>query len=98
MKKKFNEVQSESPLSSSDSSPSKHRVIAKTKRTRQNNTSSSSPIVIKTEPLTSRAKNTGYKSMSEARRVSKRVKVAVPEEVGRETDGSFADIDEFESE
>jgi hypothetical protein len=72
--------------------------MAKVKRSRQSTRGSSPPKVIKEEPLASRAKNSEYKKSAQLKRTVKRVKVEPQGDPSGETDGSFADIDDFGSE
>jgi hypothetical protein len=95
MKRKFNEDQSDAPLSSA--ATSKARAPPKVVRTNRRVTNSSPPMVIKAEPFASRSKNADYKKAGEVKRSAKRVKVEAKADGGG-TDSSFADVDDFDSE
>ena len=98
MKRKFNNGHSIAPQSPS---PSKARTAPKTGENNRGITNSSSFKVTKPKPLTSRVRKPGYTKSPEFKSNTKRTKtekVDVQDGAGGDTDGSFADIDDCESE
>ena len=98
MKRKFCDIHSDGVPSTF---PPKIRPTPRAIRNTHSISNRASNKAAKPMPLASRGKNTDYIEAAEVKREAKRFKgktVDVQEGVGGDTDGSFADVDDFESE